>query len=142
MATMLSPPRNGAKTTTPPSKSTGNSTTNSNTPSNKYPHTRAQLSYFARQYKPAYASSGHDSHDNGDMDNLHSNEAELKQGVSQALVNEVVSLLGEEKDEELKALLKENYGMDDESVVAFRCTSASYGILTLLCRRLNKMFWI
>jgi hypothetical protein len=117
VATMLSPSTNGSKSTTS-TRSKGSSAPTSST-FNKYPHTRAQLSYIARQYKPS-ASSGYDNNDNGDADNnLSSNEAELngnKQGVSQALVNEAVSLLGEEKDEELKALLKETYGMDDESV--------------------------
>jgi hypothetical protein len=117
-------------------------TSNTSNSSNKYPHTRAQLSYIARQYKPsAYASSGYD---NGDADNLNSNEAELngnKQGVPQALVNQVVSLLGEEKDEELKTLLKESYGMDDESVCScFLLHLRCHWELILTCHRLNKMF--
>lgn len=115
-ATMLGSSLNGTRA--PSIKSPGISPT---TPtSSKYPHTRAQLSYIARQYKPAfYASSGYENTDNGDTDNLASNEADLngnRLGVSQVLASEVVLLLDEEKDEELKALLKENYGMDDESV--------------------------
>jgi hypothetical protein len=66
-----------------------------------------------------YTSSAYDNNDAGDADNLNSNEADpngFKQGVSQTVVNQVVSLLAEEKDEELKTLLKENYSLDDESV--------------------------
>jgi len=145
VATMLSPPTNGAKPTTPTKSTTMMTTSNTSNSSNKYPHTRAQLSYIARQYKPSvYTFPGFETSDNGDADNLHSNEAELngnRQGVSQALVKEVVSLLGEEKDEELKTLLKESYGMDDDSVSSCSLLRVlCHWELILKCHRLNKMF--
>ncbi|KAJ3568150.1 hypothetical protein NP233_g5909 [Leucocoprinus birnbaumii] len=69
----------------------------------KFPHTRAQLSAIARQYKPgdAYETEA-------DVDDLNR--------VPSSLVNKVVSLLVDEKEDELKALLKETYGLDDETV--------------------------
>lgn len=74
----------------------------------KFPHTRAQLSAFARQYKPAEA---------------YESDAEQDEygRVPQSLVNEVVSLLVEEREDELKVLLKRTYLMDEESV----CTAAA-----------------
>jgi len=81
-------------------------------PSNmgKFPHTRAQLSAIARQYKPL---------DNYDSDA----EADEYNRVPQSIVNEVVSLLVDEREDELKTLLKANYVMDDESV----CCCGFYG---------------
>ncbi|KAF8199165.1 hypothetical protein BJ912DRAFT_951130 [Pholiota molesta] len=69
----------------------------------KFPHTRAQLSAFARQYKPAEA---------------YESDAEQDEygRVPQSLVNEVVSLLVEEREDELKGLLKRTYLMDEESI--------------------------
>lgn len=69
----------------------------------KFPHTRAQLSAIARQYK---------SLDNYDSDA----EADEYNRVPQSIVNEVVSLLVDEREDELKTLLKAHYVMDDESV--------------------------
>jgi len=69
----------------------------------KFPHTRAQLSAIARQYKPL---------DNYDSDA----ETDEYNRVPQSIVNEVVSLLVDEREDELKTLLKTNYVMDDESV--------------------------
>jgi hypothetical protein len=69
----------------------------------KFPHTRAQLSAIARQYKPQ------DSYDSDA-------EADEYNRVPQSIVNEVVSLLVDEREDELKTLLKTNYVMDDESV--------------------------
>ncbi|ESK97727.1 zinc finger ccch type domain containing protein [Moniliophthora roreri MCA 2997] len=70
----------------------------------KFPHTRAQLAAFARQHKP---SDSYDS-DAEALDDLGR--------VSSSFVNKVVSLLGDEREDELKALLKETYGFDDQSV--------------------------
>jgi hypothetical protein len=69
----------------------------------KFPHTRAQLSLIARQHKPL------DSAD-GDVD------SDEFSRVSPALVSRVVSLLVEEQEDELKAVLKETYGMEDDTV--------------------------
>ncbi|KAF8159765.1 hypothetical protein B0H34DRAFT_417010 [Crassisporium funariophilum] len=71
--------------------------------SGKFPHTRAQLSAIARQYKPL------ESYDS-DAENDDFNR------VPYSLVNEIVSLLVEEKEDELKVVLKATYTMDDESV--------------------------
>jgi len=69
----------------------------------KFPHTRAQLSLIARQHKPL------DTFD-GDVDRDDFSR------VSPALVNRVVALLVEEQEDELKACLKETYGMDNDTV--------------------------
>lgn len=68
----------------------------------KFPHTRAQLSAFARKYKPS------DTHDS-ELEDEYSR-------VPNSLVNEVVSLLVDERDDELQALLKRTYAMDDQNV--------------------------
>jgi hypothetical protein len=89
-----------------------------------------------------YTSSAYDNNDAGDADNLNSNEADpngFKQGVSQTVVNQVVSLLAEEKDEELKTLLKENYSLDDESVcIRFHLYPLPHALI-LSFHRLIKM---
>jgi len=70
---------------------------------NKFPHTRAQLAALARQYKPLDSDSGSLDH------------------VEQRLVNQVVSLLADEREDDLKELLQQVYGLDDESVSCQRC---------------------
>lgn len=72
-------------------------------PMPKFPHTRAQLSAIARQHKPL---------DNYDSDA----DGEDFSRISSSLVNKVVLLLVDEQEDELKALLKATYGMDDETV--------------------------
>ncbi|KAL0060888.1 hypothetical protein AAF712_012352 [Marasmius tenuissimus] len=71
----------------------------------KFPHTRAQLASFARQQK-----SSNDSHDS-DADPI-----EDLNGVSSTLANKVIALLVDEREEELKKLLKETYSFDDQQV--------------------------
>lgn len=71
----------------------------------KFPHTRAQLTAIAREYKPV-DSSGTDS----------DAEGEYVGRVSSALVKLVAGLLDEENEEGLKALLKENFGIDNNAV--------------------------
>ncbi|KAF9523063.1 hypothetical protein CPB83DRAFT_776084 [Crepidotus variabilis] len=68
----------------------------------RFPHTRAQLSAIALQYRPT---------ENYDSDA--ENEDYIK--VPQVLLNEVVSLLVDEKEDELKAMLKSNFGVDEET---------------------------
>ncbi|KAF9449958.1 hypothetical protein P691DRAFT_758619 [Macrolepiota fuliginosa MF-IS2] len=69
----------------------------------KFPHTRAQLSALARQHKPA------DSYEaEADIDDLNR--------VPSSLVNKAVSLLVDEKEDELKTLLKQTFELDDETV--------------------------
>ncbi|KAG6849294.1 hypothetical protein H0H93_009724 [Arthromyces matolae] len=69
----------------------------------KFPHTRAQLSAIARQFKPL------ETYDNN-------TDPEELNRVSTSFVNRVVALLADEQEEALKALLKTSYGMDDEVV--------------------------
>lgn len=72
----------------------------------RFPHTRAQLSAIARQYRPA--DSTYDEDYDGD-------EAST---VTSALVARVASLLDSEHEDELKGLLKVTFGSsidDDEA---------------------------
>ena len=91
----------------------------------KFPHTRAQLSAIARQFKPQ------------DLDDTDLEPDDYNR-VPQSFVNQIVSLLVDEKEDDLKILLKSTFAMDDDSVrcVLFPC------INRLLCtHRLNKMSW-
>ena len=67
-----------------------------------YPHThlRAHLATIHRQYKP-----------------LELDDSTL---ITSSFVLQVVNLLDDECEDELKALLKDNYGMDEESVSPYR----------------------
>jgi hypothetical protein len=67
-----------------------------------FPHTRAQLVAIARQYKPLPT----DAYD-PDPDDMR---------VPTELVEQVVSLLHDEQEDDLKSLLKAAYGLDDETV--------------------------
>ncbi|EAU90148.1 hypothetical protein CC1G_05686 [Coprinopsis cinerea okayama7 len=70
----------------------------------KFPHTRAQLAAIARQYKPADTYDG----------NI---EVEEANRVPSSLVTKVVSFLVDEKEDELKAALKEAFPeMNDVSI--------------------------
>ena len=69
----------------------------------KFPHTCAQLLVIARQCKP--------------FDNCESDaEGDDLGRVKTSLVNKVVALLDGEREDELKALLKGTYNMDNEAV--------------------------
>ncbi|TFY72321.1 hypothetical protein EVG20_g693 [Dentipellis fragilis] len=69
----------------------------------RFPHTRAQLSSIARQYKP----DTYDSDFEGDDFTR----------INPGFVARIVSLLDQEREEELKSLLKDKYGdIDDESL--------------------------
>ncbi|KAG5645726.1 hypothetical protein DXG03_005422 [Asterophora parasitica] len=70
----------------------------------KFPHTRAQLSAIARQHRPL--DSNYDSDADGDDFSR----------VSSPFVNRIAALLADEQEDELKALLKNTYGMDDETL--------------------------
>ncbi|KAJ3520629.1 hypothetical protein NMY22_g12664 [Coprinellus aureogranulatus] len=86
----------------------GNGTNGADNPANdvassaaaKFPHTRAQLAELARQYKPQA-----DDEDTEDA-----------QRVPASHVVTVANLLLDEKEDELKRLLRETYGMDDDTV--------------------------
>lgn len=69
-------------------------------PTGKFPHTRAQLSAIARQFKPDDSESEPDDYNR----------------VPQSFINQIVSLLVDEKEDELKILLKTTFAMDDDSV--------------------------
>ncbi|KAF8661374.1 hypothetical protein AX16_001467 [Volvariella volvacea WC 439] len=69
----------------------------------KFPHTRAQLLALSRQYKPL--DSIDNDPDGDEMSRLPS-----------SLVNEVVSLIADEKEDELKTLLKQTFDMDSDSL--------------------------
>ncbi|KAK0188919.1 hypothetical protein F5146DRAFT_685736 [Armillaria mellea] len=77
----------------------------------RFPHTRAQLSALSRQSKPIDGFEG-------DID------GEEIRRVSSSLVNQVVALLVEEREDELKALVKESFSLDDET--------AEQGVLDLM----------
>lgn len=83
-----------------------NSVANGDLFSPKFPHTRAQLSAIARQHKPL------DNYD-GDAELDDSNR------IPPAFLNQIVALLVDEREDELKILLKQTYPMDDESVSYF-----------------------
>ncbi|KAH9479631.1 hypothetical protein JR316_0008226 [Psilocybe cubensis] len=68
-------------------------------PAPKFPHTRAQLAALARQFKPL------DPYDDDDNDR-----------VPPRLLNQVISLLIDEREDDLKSLLKAAFGVDDHSV--------------------------
>ena len=65
----------------------------------KFPHTRAQLAAVARQFKLDDSES--ESDDNR---------------LPPSFVNQIVSLLVDEKEDELKILLKNTFAMDEDSV--------------------------
>ncbi|KAJ7050555.1 hypothetical protein C8F01DRAFT_1178791 [Mycena amicta] len=71
--------------------------------SSRFPHTRAQLVAIARQYKPLPSD-------------LYELDADDDPRVSTELLGQVVGLLREEQEDELKELLKAAYGIDDEMV--------------------------
>jgi hypothetical protein len=80
----------------------------------KFPHVRAHLSHIARHYKPL---------ENYDSDF----ESDELSKVPSGLVNQVVSLLSDEREDELKTLLKTTYSMDDESVSALSLCEYAVG---------------
>lgn len=71
-------------------------------PPTKFPHTRAQLASIARQHR----SDGYDTDAEGD---------DLGR-VDSSFVTRVVSLLDQEREDELKALLQQTYDADEETV--------------------------
>ena len=97
------------------------SATASTTSTAKFPHTRAQLAAIARQFK------------------LDDSESELDDNrLPQSFVNQIVSLLVDEKEDELKILLKTTFTMDDDSV-----RRVSFLQTCVLCNfhRLSTMSW-
>lgn len=70
----------------------------------KFPHTRAQLAAIGRQHRPS-------------VDNYENDvEPEDHGRVDSSYVTKVVGLLDEEREDELKSLLKDTYSVDDETV--------------------------
>lgn len=79
----------------------------------KFPHTRAQLAAIAREHRSLTAIrdfSGADSDADVDGDGL------VGRPVSAMLVKNVAELLDQEKEDDLKSLLKTNFDMDDDTV--------------------------
>ena len=70
----------------------------------KFPHTRAQLASLARQYKVPEVFEGDPDGDDPRVDS--------------ALVAKVVVLLSNEREDELKSLLKDTFGPIDEEDVS------------------------
>jgi hypothetical protein len=94
----------------------------------RFPHTRAQLSALARQYKPPET---YDSDAEGDDFGR----------VSSFFVAQIVGLIEEDREDELKSLLKETYTMEDETV----CPDSIVNIHTYLMPRApswSKACWI
>ncbi|KAI0080186.1 hypothetical protein K474DRAFT_1658186 [Panus rudis PR-1116 ss-1] len=71
----------------------------------RFPHTRAQLAAISRQYRPLESYD-----DDPDFDE--------SSHITTALVNKVASLLADEREDELKSLIKENFGpsIDDDEL--------------------------
>lgn len=70
----------------------------------KFPHTRAQLASLARQYKVPEVFEGDPDGDDPRVDST--------------LVSKVVMLLSNEREDELKSLLKDTFGPIDEEDVS------------------------
>ena len=68
----------------------------------RFPHIRAQLSAIYQQHK-------------GPLEGCEDNEDELTR-ITTSLVTKVASLLGDEREDELKMLLKTSLGVDDDTV--------------------------
>lgn len=70
----------------------------------RFPHTRAQLTAIARQYRP--------------LDNYDDDNDDDSSRITSAFVARVATLLDGEREEELKMLLKDTFGssIDDEDV--------------------------
>ena len=87
----------------------------------KFPHTRAQLATIAREhrFRPSANAAGSNSNasesDAGDREALGYDE-EPENRISSDLVRQVAALLDEEKEDEVKELLKKTFEMDDEAV--------------------------
>ena len=75
----------------------------------RFPHTRAQLTSIARQYRP--------------LDNYDDDNDDGSNRITSAFVARVASLLDEEREDELKTLLKDTFGpsIDDEDVRLTQC---------------------
>ena len=81
----------------------------------RFPHTRAQLSAIARQCKPP---ENYDGDAEGDDFGR----------VSSFFVTQIVDLINDDREDELKTLLKETYTMDDETV----CLDLLLSIVSLI----------
>lgn len=86
----------------------------------KFPHLRGQLSIIAREYRfrklslTVSSSLGSSSGADSDADDSYRWEEDAR--VSSSLIREVAALLDEEKEDELKELLKSTFEMDDAAV--------------------------
>lgn len=78
----------------------------------KFPHTRAQLALIARDHRFRDMIVG-EGHSNGGNESDMDDDEQAK--VSSDLVRRVAALLDDEKEEELKELLKKTFDLDDEA---------------------------
>lgn len=99
--------------------------------SQKFPHLRAQLSTIAREHRfrklaPGAGGSLGSSSSGAESDADESGKWEEVR-VSSSLVRDVAALLDEEKEDDLKDLLKTTFDIDEESVsVAFSLFFITY----------------
>ena len=87
----------------------------------KFPHLRSQLSTIAREYRfrklaPGAASSLGSSSSGAESDADDGNRVDEEARVSSSLIREVAALLDEEKEDDLKELLKKTFEMDNDAV--------------------------
>lgn len=77
----------------------------------RFPHTRAQLTAIARQYRP--------------LDNYEDDNESGSASISSALVARVATLLDAEREEDLKNLIRDSFGpsIDDEEVCSLLLSS-------------------
>ena len=80
----------------------------------RFPHTRAQLTAIARQYRP--------------LDNYEDDNESGSASISSALVARVATLLDAEREEDLKNLIRDSFGpsIDDEEVCCQTSSSLLY----------------
>lgn len=75
---------------------------NASEPAQRFPHIRAQLSAIYQQHK-------------GPLEGCEDNDDELTR-ITTSLVTKVAALLGDEREDELKELLKTSLGVDDDTL--------------------------
>ncbi|EJD07486.1 uncharacterized protein FOMMEDRAFT_100748 [Fomitiporia mediterranea MF3/22] len=84
----------------------------------KFPHTRAQLALLAREHRFRSSSDGGGAGSESSDADHNAYEDEPENRIGSELVRQVAALLDEEKEDELKELLKKTFEMDDEATEA------------------------
>lgn len=95
----------------------------------RFPHTRAQLTAIARQYRP--------------LDNYEDDYEGGSASISSALVARVATLLDAEREEDLKNLIRDSFGpsIDDEEVCTY-CYIANNLLTTAATASSRNTCWI